>query len=99
MSYQIAIIIQAGEGKSLSDMISVNRGYENTTQIGWWIPQRGENDPPEKWTMNIADIYLKTDVTETTIEMRQTKWNKGLYDKVGTAFDGYTKGDDLDDET
>lgn len=79
MSYQIAIIIQAEEGKTLSDIFAVNRDYGNTSQIGWWIPERGENDPPEKWTMNIADIYLKTDVTQTTIEMRQTQWHKGLY--------------------
>ena len=44
-------------------MLAVNRGYGKTTQIGWGIPARGENDPPEEWTMNLADIYLKTDVT------------------------------------
>ena len=39
--------------------------------------------------MNLADIYLKTDVTKTTIEMRQTKWEQGLYDKEGSSVDGY----------
>ena len=70
MSYQIAIIIQANEGYSLQDILAVNREENQATQIGWWIPSRGENNPPEKWTMNIADIYLKTDVTASTIEMR-----------------------------
>ena len=70
MSYQIAIIIQANEGFTLQDIFSLNREEGQATQIGWWIPSRGENDPPEKWTMCLADIYLKTDVTSSTIEMR-----------------------------
>ena len=55
---------------SLSNLFAVNRAGNRTTQIGWWIPQRGEDYPAEKWTMTLADIYLKTDVKSTNIEMR-----------------------------
>ena len=89
MSYQIAIIIKANDGFTLQDIFAVNREEGQATQLGWWIPSRGENDPPEKWTMNLADIYLKTDVTASTIEMRQTKWEAGLYDSPGSSIDGY----------
>ena len=89
MSYQIAIIITASEGFTLQDIFAVNREEGQATQVGWWIPSRGENDPPEKWTMNLAEIYLKTDVTASTIEMRQTKWEQGLYDQEGSSVDGY----------
>ena len=87
MSYQIAIIIKASD--KLSDMLAVNRSKGQATQLGWWIPSRGEAKPPEKWTMNIADIYLKTDVTTSEIEMRQTIYEKGLYYKAGQSIDGY----------
>lgn len=87
MSYQIAIIIKAND--KLSDMLAVNRAKGEATQIGWWIPSRGEGVPPEKWTMNLADIYLKTDVKKSEIEMRQTIWSQGLYDEPGAPIDGY----------
>lgn len=90
MSYQIAIIIKAAEGKKLSDMIAQNRSYGETTRIGWWIPSRGENDPPEEWTFNMADIYLKTNVNETKIEMTQSIFDRGLYIEEGeTVEEGF----------
>ena len=94
MSYQIAIILQAGQDEngndySLSDMLAVNRDEGKATQVGWWIPSRGENDPPEKWTMNLADIYLTTNVNDTEIEMRQTIWERGLYAEEGSTVEGY----------
>ena len=92
MSYQIAIIIQAT--KALSEVLAVNRGPDQATQIGWWIPSRGEADPPEKWTMNLAEVYLNTDVTKTTINMRQTIFEKGLYDEPGSSVDGYIESYD-----
>lgn len=40
--------------------------------------------------MSLADIYLKSsDVKASTIEMRQTKWSKGLREQVGVSVDGY----------
>jgi len=87
MSYQIAIIIKATE--KLSDVLAVNRASGEATQIGWWIPSRGEAIPAEKWTMNLAEIYLKTDVTDTFISMRQSIYEKGLYNKPGASIDGY----------
>ena len=94
MSYQIAIILQAGQDEngndySLSDMLAVNRDEGKATQVGWWIPSRGENDPPEKWTMNLADIYLTTNVNDTEIDMRQTIWERGLYAEEGSTVEGY----------
>lgn len=71
-------------------MFDEDRPEGLTSQLGWWIPARGEGISPEKWVMTLADIYLKSsDVKATTIEMRQTKWNKGLRDNVGDVVDGY----------
>ena len=89
MSYQFSIIVRANEGKTLSDIFAVNRAAGQATQFGWWIPYRDEEDPPEKWTMNLADVYLKTDVTGSHLEMRQTIWNAGLYDQPESSVDGY----------
>ena len=46
---------------------------------------RGEANPPENWLMNLANVNLQSPVSESTIEMRQTIWSKGLYEVVGTT--------------
>ena len=96
MSYQFAIIIRAAEGKTLKDIFAVDREADKATQIGWWIPYRNEKIPPEKWTMNLIDVNLKSDVTGSTLNFRQTLWNKGLYDAPKASIDGYL--DEFDTE-
>ena len=45
--------------------------------------------------MNLAEVYLKTDVTGSTIEMRQTVFNALLLDPVGSVIN-YTIDDQFD---
>lgn len=68
----MAIIFKAAEGKKLSDIFKVIPGEQVTKadQFGFWIPQRGEGDPPEKWQMNLVDVYLREPVRNTKLEMR-----------------------------
>ena len=67
----------------------MNRAANETTQIGWWVPARDESDPPEKWLMNLADVYLRNPVGTSIIAMRQRIWLKGLYDDPKASLDGY----------
>ena len=80
MSYQLAVIVKAN--KALSDIFTVDKPAPSTTQIGWWLPQRGEGDAEyaEKWTMTLADVFLKSNIYESALIMRQTNFTKGLYD-------------------
>ena len=91
MSYQIAIVIKADS--ALKNMFSVDRPENKTDQIGWWIPLRGEDNPPEKYMMTLADVYLKSNVKNTHIEMRQTLYKAGLYDPPGKSIKNYKEFD------
>ena len=46
--------------------------------------------------MNLIDVNLKSDVTGSTLNFRQTIWNKGLYDAPKASIDGYL--DEFDDK-
>lgn len=68
MSYQFAVVIKANS--ALSDIFNVNREQGKATQLGWWIPARGEDVPPERWQMNLVDVYLKSSVNASKLTMR-----------------------------
>ena len=58
MSYQIAIIIKAYN--KLSDIFkNTQENQEFADQFGFWVPLRGEGNPPEKWQMNLVDVFLR----------------------------------------
>ena len=69
MSYQIAFVIKADNKlTSLFNRVGSNgRGDNETSQLGWWIPARGEDIPPEDWTMNLMDLNLKSTITQSSI--------------------------------
>ena len=85
MSYQFAVIVKAN--KALSDIFEADRAAGRATQIGWWLPQRGEGaaEYAEKWTMTLVDVYLQSSVYQSTLEVRQTNYTKGLYDQPGST--------------
>lgn len=77
MSYQIAIIIKAYD--KLSDIFKVTEAEDVfADQFGFWIPLRDEGNPPEKWQMNLVDVFLREPVTSTKLQMRQSLYYKGL---------------------
>lgn len=47
MSYQLAFVIQANE--DLRYLFDVNREAGQRSMLGWWVPDRNEDLPPEKW--------------------------------------------------
>ena len=101
MSYQIAFVIKADD--KLSSMFyplgSGGRTKNKTSQIGWWIPARGEELPPEQWTMNLMDININSSrFTSSTIRYLQTELeDEGLYTDVGDRIDTpYNKDSDDD---
>ena len=60
MSYQIAFVIKAD--RSLANLflpVSGNRQENQTSQLGWFIPSRGQDFPAEQFTMQLCDINLK----------------------------------------
>ena len=89
MSYQVAFVIKANN--RLTDIFNAvgkdGRRDNQTTQIGWWIPTRGEQVPPEDWTMNLMDVNLYPVITQSNLRMLQTIYKRGLYDKVGGRID------------
>ena len=87
MSYQLAIIVhtKGGETGKLKDIFTENSQPNQATQFGWWIPMRGEAQPPENWLMNLANVDLKSPVNTSTITVTTTIWTKGLYEVTGTV--------------
>ena len=89
MSYQIAFVIKAAN--KLTDIFLPlgrdGRGNNETTQLGWWIPARGEEIPPEDWTMNLMDVNINPTVTQSNIRYAQTIYNEGLYTPVGSFIE------------
>lgn len=89
MSYQIAIIVKANDRLStiFNTIGSDGRQNNQTSQLGWWIPTRGEDLPPEDYTMVLCDVNLTPVVSQSNLRMLQTTLKQGLYTKIGGRID------------
>lgn len=59
-------------------MVADNDENDKPDQFAFFIPLRGEGVPPEKWQMNLVDVYLREPVKNTKMEMYQTLYYRGL---------------------
>ncbi len=82
MSYQIAFVIKADKSiAQIFNPVTGGRTENQTTQIGWWIPSRGQDIPAEEYTMQLLDVNLYPTLWTSTIRSLTTKYKSGLYDK------------------
>lgn len=73
MSYQIAFVIKADDSlRRIFNPVGTGRRDNQTTQLGWWIPTRGEDIPPEDYTMMLLDVNLYPTITNSNIRVLQT---------------------------
>ena len=88
MSYQVAFVIKADDSlRRIFNAVGTGRRDNQTTQLGWWIPTRGEDIPPEDYTMMLLDVNLYPTITTSNIRVLQTIFKKGLYDKPTSRID------------
>lgn len=88
MSYQVAFVIKADDSlRRIFNPVGTGRRDNQTTQLGWWIPTRGEDIPPEDYTMMLLDVNLYPTITTSNIRVLQTIFKKGLYDKPTSRID------------